>query len=70
MSNTPWYLWPFVALWRLVAGIIGLTGRLVAVLLGVVLFVAGGLLTLTVVGAIAGIPLMIIGVLLIVRGIF
>ncbi len=70
MSNTPWYLWPFVALWRLVAGIIGLTGRLVAVLLGVVLFVAGGLLTLTVVGAIAGIPLMIVGLLLIVRGIF
>jgi hypothetical protein len=78
MSNTPWYLWPVVALWRLVAALIGLTGRLVAVLLGVVLFIAGGLLTLTVVGAVAGIPLMIaaggakhiVGLLLIVRGIF
>lgn len=70
MRTTPWYLWPVVALWRLVAAIIGLTGRLVAVLLGVVLFTAGGLLTLTVVGAVAGIPLMIAGVLLIVRGIF
>jgi hypothetical protein len=59
MSNTPWYLWPVVALWRLVA-----------VLLGVVLFIAGGLLTLTVVGAVAGIPLMIVGLLLIARGIF
>jgi hypothetical protein len=70
MSNAPWYLWPVVALWRLVAVVIGLTGRLVAVLLGVVLFVGGGLLTLTVVGAIAGIPLMFVGGLLIVRGIF
>jgi hypothetical protein len=70
MSNTHWYLWPFVALWRLVAAVIGLTGRLVAVLLGVVLLIAGGLLTMTVVGAVAGIPLMIVGVLLIARGIF
>ena len=70
MRTTPWYLWPVVALWRLVAAIIGLTGRLVAVLLGVVLFTAGGLLTLTVVGAVAGIPLMIVGLLLIARGIF
>ena len=39
-------------------------------LLGVVLLIAGGLLTMTVVGAVAGIPLMIVGVLLIARGIF
>ena len=70
MSNTPWYLWPIVALWRLVAAIIGLPGRLVAVLLGIVLMIAGGLLTMTVVGAVAGIPLMIVGLLLIARGIF
>ena len=70
MSNTPWYLWPVVALWRLVAAIIGLTGRLVAVLLGIVLMIGGGLLTMTVVGAVAGIPLMIVGLLLIARGIF
>ena len=59
MSNTLWYLWPIVAL-----------GRLVAVLLGGVLMIAGGLLTMTVVGAVAGIPLMIVGLLLTARGIF
>ena len=70
MRNTPWYLWPVVALWRLGAAVIGLTGRLVAVLLGIVLMIVGGLLTMTVVGAVAGIPLMIVGLLLIARGIF
>jgi hypothetical protein len=70
MRNTPWYLWPVVALWRLVAAVIGLTGRLIAVLLGIVLLIVGGLLTMTVVGAVAGIPLIIVGLLLIARGIF
>ena len=36
-KDTPWYLWPFVALWELLAGIIKLTGRLVAAILGLVL---------------------------------
>jgi hypothetical protein len=70
MRNTPWYLWPVVALWRLVAAVIGLTGRLIAVLLGIVLLIVGGLLTMTVVGAVAGIPLIIVGLLVIARGIF
>ena len=34
--STPWYLWPFAALWRLVAGIIAVSGRLVAMILGLV----------------------------------
>jgi len=43
----PWILWPFVALWRLLTGILELTGRLVAVVLGLVLMIVGGLLTAT-----------------------
>lgn len=74
MSNaqrhTPWYLWPFAALWGLVAGIINVTGRLVAMLLGLVLMIAGVALTLTVVGAIVGVPLLIFGFMLAVRGLF
>ncbi len=68
--RTPWYLWPFVALWGLVAGIIKLTGRLVAMLIGLVLMIAGVALTATVVGAIVGIPLIIFGFTLAVRGLF
>jgi hypothetical protein len=47
-----------------------LTGRLVAVILGLALMLVGVILTITVVGAIVGIPLLIIGVLLVVRGLW
>lgn len=69
-QRTSWLLWPFVALWKLLAGIIGLTGRLVAAVLGLVLMIVGLIATLTVVGAIIGIPLIIFGFLLILRGLF
>lgn len=68
--RTPWYLWPFVALWDLVAGIIKVTGRLVAMLIGLVLMIAGVALTVTIVGAIVGVPLVIFGFTLAVRGLF
>jgi hypothetical protein len=69
-KTTPWFLWPFIAIWRLVTTIIELTGRFVAILLGFVLFVIGAILSLTIVGAIVGIPLMIFGGMLMIRGIF
>ena len=69
-SKTPWFLWPFKALWDLVFWIISLTGRLVAVVLGVVFLIVGIILTVTVVGAIVGIPLGLFGLLLIVRGLW
>lgn len=63
-----WLLWPFIALWRLLAGIITLTGRFVAMLIGVVFIFVGLLVSLTIVGAIVGIPLALFGLLLVVRG--
>ncbi|HZQ08908.1 MAG TPA: hypothetical protein VFD70_20175 [Anaerolineae bacterium] len=68
--TTPWFLMPFVWLWDLVTFIIGLTGRLLAVVLGVVLLIVGILLTLTIIGAIVGIPLFVLGLALIARGLF
>jgi hypothetical protein len=68
--RTPWILWPFVALWRLLAGIVEITGRLVAVILGAVLMIVGIIVSLTVVGAIVGVPLAILGFLVILRGLF
>lgn len=62
--------WPFVALWKLLAGIMRLTGRLLAVLLGFALMTAGIALCFTIVGLVAGIPLAIAGGLLMVRGLF
>lgn len=69
-QTTPWLLWPFVALWNLVTGILKLTGRLVAAGLGLVLMIAGVALCLTVIGAIVGVPLVIFGFTLTVRGLF
>lgn len=66
----PWIFLPFLALWRLLTLFLELTGRLVAVALGLVLMIAGGLLTATVVGAPLGIPVALFGLLLLLRGLF
>jgi hypothetical protein len=68
--STPWYLWPFVFIWKLLATIVELTGRFVAMLLGVVLVIVGVIVSLTIVGAIVGVPLALIGLLLFLRGLF
>ena len=68
--HIPWYLWPFAAIWKLVAVIVEMTGRLVAMILGIELMIEGVIVSLTLIGAIVGIPLAIIGLLLFLKGIF
>jgi hypothetical protein len=70
IKRTPWYLWPFAAAWRTLTFAVELTGRMLAVLLGLVLMIAGALVSLTIIGAIVGIPLAIVGLLLVIRGMF
>ncbi len=67
-SHTPWYLWPFVALWKLLATIVELTGRFLAMVLGIILMIVGVILSLTIIGAIVGVPLGFVGLLLFFRG--
>ena len=69
-KHVPWYLWPFVALWKLLAVIVEMTGRFVAMVLGIVLIIVGVIVSLTIIGAIVGVPLAIVGLLLLLRGIF
>ncbi|NIM95326.1 MAG: hypothetical protein GTO18_16650 [Anaerolineales bacterium] len=69
-TSTHWIFWPFVAIWRFLTFILELTGRLVAVLLGAVLVVAGIVLSLTFIGAILGVPIALFGFLLMMRGLF
>ena len=68
--RVPWFLWPFYALWRLLTFILNATGSLVLAVLGIVLMVVGLLITLTVAGAPIGIPLAILGFLLLLRAVF
>lgn len=69
-KGTAWFMWPFVALGRLVAGIVALTGRFVAIMLGVVLMILGLIFTITFLGAIIGVPVFLFGLLLVYRGLF
>jgi multisubunit Na+/H+ antiporter MnhC subunit len=69
-KNIFWLFRPFAWLWNLIATIVMLTGRVLAVVLGLALMLLGVVLTITVVGAIAGIPMFIVGLLLAVRGLW
>jgi hypothetical protein len=62
--------WPFVALWKLLAAILNLTGRLIGAILGLVLMIVGTVLVVTVLGAPIGIPLATFGLLLVARSLF
>ena len=66
----PWYLWPFWALWKLISGIVEFTGRIVAVILGLVLMIVGVVISLTIVGVVVGAPLIVVGIMLTLRGLF
>ena len=70
MWNMDILLAPFRWLWALLAGILNLTGRVVALILGLVLLIIGVLLSATGVLACLGLPLAIFGGLLIIRGLF
>jgi hypothetical protein len=63
-KHVPWFLWPFYAIWKLVIWILQMTGRTVAFFLSLVFVFVGILVSLTVIGAIVGIPLAIVGVML------
>jgi len=69
-KRVPFLLWPFKALWDLLAFILRLTGRLVAALIGLGIAIVGFILTILVISAPIGIPMMVFGFLLMVRGIF
>jgi hypothetical protein len=69
-KKTHWLLWPFVALWDLLAFILKLTGRIVGAVLGLVLLIVGIVLTVLVISAPVGIPLGVLGILLMLRSIF
>jgi hypothetical protein len=69
-NRVPILLWPFYAVWRLLTFILKAIGRLLCALLGLAIMIAGAAITMSVVGAPVGIPLTILGFLLLVRAIF
>ena len=69
-TATPLLAMPFVFVWRLLGFIVMLSSRIAGALLGFVLMVAGVALTMSVIGAVAGIPLSVFGFLLLLRALF
>ena len=69
-NRVPILLWPFYAIWRLLALILKAVGRLLCALLGLGIMVGGVVITMSVIGAPVGIPLAVLGFLLLVRAIF
>jgi uncharacterized membrane protein HdeD (DUF308 family) len=60
-------LWPVFALWRVVGETAVALGRTTALVVGLVLLAAGAVLALTVVGAVLGVPLLLLGAALVAR---
>jgi uncharacterized membrane protein HdeD (DUF308 family) len=63
-------LWPIVAPFRLVRFLLKTAGRLMLIILGFLSIMAGVMVSFTVVGACIGLPLILLGVSLILRGLF
>lgn len=61
---------PFAVLWRFTAWIIGAVGRIVALVIGFVFILIGVLVSMTIIGLPFGIALLILGSMLIWRGLF
>lgn len=65
-----WIFWPFTALWNLLALLLGITGRVMAGILGIGLMIMGIALIMSPSGAPIGIPFSIFGFLLMLRSLF
>ena len=65
--RVPLLLWPFWAVWRLLAFILEFTGRTVGVVLALVLLILGAVASITVIGAVIGVPLIVVGLSLLAR---
>ena len=69
-TATAWLLWPFAAVWKLLATILLITGRVLGIILALGLMAVGIVLTMTVAGAPVGIPIAILGLLLMIHSVF
>lgn len=68
--RVPILLWPFYAIWRMLTFILNVVGRLICALLGLAVMIAGVAITISVIGAPLGIPLVVLGFLLVIRALF
>ncbi len=68
--EAPWILWPAAALLDFLFFVLRAAGRLVAGVVGLALIMAGVVVALTIIGAPLGVPMAVLGVLLLIRALF
>ncbi len=68
--SSPWIFWPFVVVWRLLTLIVRITGRIICAVLGLAFMAIGVTIALSIVGAPLGVPVAVLGMLLLVRAMF
>lgn len=68
--RTSLLLLPLVLIWRPVSMLVQITGILLALLIGFIFMVVGVALSMTVVGAVIGVPLLFLGVMITLRAIY
>ncbi len=64
------FVWPIILLWKSVTWVCSAIGILLCIILGLACLGVGYLLTATVIGAIVGIPLMVVGSFLLMRALY
>lgn len=69
-THVPWFLWPVAAVLELFTNLIEVIFRFFAAVIGFLFILAGILLSLTLIGAILGIPLVSAGLYLMFRSHF
>ena len=69
-GSIPLLLWPFYAIWRLLTFVLQVTGRILCAGMGLALMAIGTILSISIVGAPVGVPLAVLGFLLLVRAVF
>ena len=69
MSNSC-LLWPVLVPFRLASFFLRMAGRLALIIFGFLMMIAGVVASFTVIGACIGIPLILLGILLVRRGLF
>ena len=62
--------WPLIAIWNMLELVLKFVGRFTAIIIGFVLMIVGVALCITIVGGIAGIPLIGLGFAIMIRGFF
>lgn len=63
-------LWPIVFLWQCLTFIVKAVGRLLCAVIGLAFLVCGVAISMSIVGLPLGVPISILGVLLMVRAVF